>query len=67
MAQIIEGIGPDALTAVMACSLDAIITQTRQGVITGSNVTLLDKPFTERELLDKVHTVLEPHTMARAS
>jgi PAS domain S-box-containing protein len=31
------------------------------------NVTLLDKPFTERELLDKVHTVLTPQTMANAS
>jgi CheY-like chemotaxis protein len=31
------------------------------------NVTLLDKPFTERELLDKVHTVLEPNTMAHAT
>jgi CheY-like chemotaxis protein len=28
------------------------------------NVELLDKPFTERELLDKVHTVLTPQTMA---
>jgi PAS domain S-box-containing protein len=28
------------------------------------NVTLLDKPFTERELLDKVHTVLAPQTVA---
>jgi hypothetical protein len=26
------------------------------------NVTLLDKPFTEREHLDKVHTVLTPQT-----
>jgi CheY-like chemotaxis protein len=26
------------------------------------NVTLLDKPFTERELLDKVHAVLTPQT-----
>ena len=25
------------------------------------NVALLDKPFTERDLLDKVHAVLTPH------
>jgi PAS domain S-box-containing protein len=28
------------------------------------NVILLDKPFTERELLDKVHAVLAPQTVA---
>jgi CheY-like chemotaxis protein len=28
------------------------------------NVELLDKPFTERELLDKVHAVLTPYTEA---
>jgi PAS domain S-box-containing protein len=42
MAKFTEGISPDALAAVKALSLDAIVTKTRQGVITGWNTFAAD-------------------------
>jgi PAS domain S-box-containing protein len=42
MAETAEGVTPDALALVMTLSLDAIVTKTRQGVITGWNPFAVD-------------------------
>jgi PAS domain S-box-containing protein len=61
MAETTEGISPDALTAVMALSLDAIVTKTRQGVITGWNAFAADLyGYRPEEILGRHATVLLP-------
>jgi PAS domain S-box-containing protein len=61
MAKITEGISPDALTAVMALSLDAIVTKTRQGVITGWNTFAADLyGYRPEEIIGRDAAVLLP-------
>jgi two-component system cell cycle sensor histidine kinase/response regulator CckA len=61
MANNPEGIRPDALAAVMALSLDAIVTKTRQGVITGWNAFAADLyGYQPEEILGRDATVLLP-------
>lgn len=61
MAEITEGIGPDALTAVMDLSLDAIITKTRHGVITGWNPFAAELyGYPAEEIIGRDATVLLP-------
>jgi PAS domain S-box-containing protein len=61
MAKITEGISPDALTAVMALSLDAIVTKTRQGVITGWNTFAADLyGYRAEEIIGRDAAVLLP-------
>jgi two-component system cell cycle sensor histidine kinase/response regulator CckA len=61
MTEIIQRIGPDALKAVMAFSLDAIVTKTRQGVITGWNAYAVDLyGYRADEIIGRNATVLLP-------
>jgi PAS domain S-box-containing protein len=61
MTEIIQRIGPDALKAVMAFSLDAIVTKTRQGVITGWNAYAADLyGYPAEEIIGRDATVLLP-------
>jgi PAS domain S-box-containing protein len=61
MAEITEGIGPDALTTLMTLSLDAIITKTRRGVITGWNRFAGDLyGYQPEEIIGRDATVLLP-------
>ena len=61
-AERIRQIRPDIRVLYMSGYAQPILAS--QGRL-GLDVTLLDKPFTERELLDKVHTALTPQTVAR--
>jgi two-component system cell cycle sensor histidine kinase/response regulator CckA len=61
MAEITEGISPDALRALMELSLDAIVTKTRQGVITGWNPFAVDLyGYEAEEIIGRNATVLLP-------
>jgi PAS domain S-box-containing protein len=61
MAKIVEGVGPEALTAVMALSLDAVITKTRTGMITGWNQFAQDLyGYHEDEIIGRDAKVLLP-------
>jgi PAS domain S-box-containing protein len=61
MAKITDGITPDALEAVIALSLDAIITKTRQGVITGWNPFAAELyGYQAEEIIGRDATVLLP-------
>jgi PAS domain S-box-containing protein len=61
MAKITEGISPDALTTVMSFSLDAIVTKTRRGVITGWNSFAVDLyGYQPDEVIGRNATVLLP-------
>jgi PAS domain S-box-containing protein len=61
MAEIAEGVTPDALTTVMTLSLDAIVTKTRHGVITGWNPFAADLyGYQPDEIIGRNATALLP-------
>jgi PAS domain S-box-containing protein len=61
MARITENICPDALRAVLALSLDAVVTKTRQGVITGWNPFAVDLyGYEPEEIIGRDATMLIP-------
>jgi PAS domain S-box-containing protein len=61
MAKITEGISPDALTTAMSFSLDAIVTKTRRGVITGWSPFAVDLyGYQPDEIIGRNATVLLP-------
>jgi PAS domain S-box-containing protein len=62
-AEIIQRNRPDIRVLYMSGYAQPILAS--QGRL-DPDVTLLDKPFTERELLDKVGALLAPHASARA-
>ena len=56
-----EGIGPDAVTAMMSLSLDAVVTKTRQGTITGWNPYAAELyGYEPEEVIGRDATVLLP-------